>query len=385
PTDAVLYLKPKYFDVYPRLGQALVRSNPELFSRNEVASVQASNLADYDAKEETSALYGMGTYRFGRHTLIGGVRFERNEWSSKRFDVRIAPGNVPIVSPVSRGASYDFWLPGLHTRHELTRNLILRGSFNQSYGRPNLAQLTRGRLVALNGNITDGNADLQPAFSNNYDIQLEYYRAGGLYSVGFFYKDIEDFTFVQISRFDTVDANGNPQNLGPVGLFQYSVPRNGSSAKNKGVELIARQRLTFLPELLKGFSAAVSATFTETDAVYPNRTDGRTGLPLPGFSKYLFTSSLEYARGKFFARADYRYRDDYVEGLGSTIESDEFFSAEEKVDLEIGYQIRKGLSVFAYGTNLTKRPQVSYQGYRPFVEDTSQSGRKYTIGVDYRF
>jgi TonB-dependent receptor len=385
-TDAVLYLKPKLFDVYPRVGQALQRTNPELFTFNNVASVQASQLADYDAKEETSALYGMGTYRFGAHTIIGGVRFERNEWSSKRFDVRIAPGNVPITTPVNRGASYDFWLPGLHTRHELRRNLILRGSFNQSYGRPNLAQLTRGRLVALNGNITDGNANLQPAFSNNYDIQLEYYRGnGGLYSVGVFYKDIEDFTFVQLSRFNTVDAEGNPQNLGPVGTFQYSVPMNGAAAKNKGVELIARQRLTFMPELLKGFTASVSATFTETDATYPNRTDGRTGLPLPGFSSYLFTSSLEYARGNFFARADYRYRDDYVEGLGSTIESDEYYSAEEKVDLEVGYRIRKGLSLFGHVTNLTKRPQVSYQGFRPFVEDTSQAGRKITMGVDYRF
>lgn len=118
PTNEVLFLKPKYFDVQPRQGEALARSNPELFSRNALASLQASNLADYDAKEETSAAYGMGTFRFGAHTIIGGVRLEKNEWSSKRMDVRVGAGNVGVVTPVNRGASYNFWLPGIHLRHE---------------------------------------------------------------------------------------------------------------------------------------------------------------------------------------------------------------------------------------------------------------------------
>jgi TonB-dependent receptor len=381
PTDQVLMSKPKHYDVYPILGEQLLATNPALFELNENNTLNNSNLADYDAKEETTALYGMGTWRSGRHTIIGGLRMEKNEWNSERKDVDLV---TRAVTPRNVGSSYTFWLPGIHFRHELTKNLILRESFNQSYGRPSLAQLTRGRTIALNGNITDGNADLDPAFSDNFEVQLEYYTAqSGLYSVGVFYKDVEDFSFTQVGRFDSVDANGDPI-LVDGGEFQYSVPQNGSTAKNMGVEIIARQRLYFLPSFLKGFTAGISATFTETDATFPNRTDDRD-LPLPGFSEYLFTASLEYAWGNFFARADYRYRDDYVEGLGSNIESDEFFSAEEKVDAEVGYQLREGLTIFAQGTNLTDRPQVSYQGFRPFVEDASISGRKYTVGVEYRF
>ncbi len=384
PTNQSLMLKPKYFDVYPRAGQELLRTNPELFTYDPNSSAQNSNVADYDAEEETSAAYVMGTLRFGAHTIIGGVRLEKNEWSSTRKDVQLVRGGAPVVTPINRGSSYTFWLPGIHFRHELRKNLILRESFNQSYGRANLAQLTRGRLVAINGNITDGNENLEPASSDNFDLQLEYYTAnGGLYSAGVFYKDVKDFTYTAISRFTDLDANGNPIPVAG-GAFQYSQPQNGSTAKNKGVELIARQRLYFLPSILKGFSAAVSATFTDTEATFANRPDDRD-LPLPGFSKYLFTGTLEYARGSFFFRGDYRYRDDYVEGLGTNIESDEFYSAEERVDAEVGYRLRKGLTLFANGTNLTNRPQVSYQGYRPFVEDASLAGRKYTIGVEYSF
>ncbi len=113
--------------------------------------------------------------------------------------------------------------------------------------------------------------------------------------------------------------------------------------------------------------------------------DGRTDLPLPGFSKELFTASIDYPIGNFSARLDYRFRSNYVEGLGDNIESDEYFSAEERVDAELTYRIRKGLTIYAAGTNLTNRPQVSYQGFPQFVEDTSKFGRKITIGIDYSF
>lgn len=381
PTNAVTMSKPRLHDVFPVLGEELLRTNPELFELNANGSLNNSNIADYDAEEETSAAYAMGTWRSGRHTVIGGVRFEKNDWSSVRKDVSLATG---AVTPINRGASYDFWLPGLHFRHELTKNLILRESFNQSYGRPSLNQLTRGRTIALNGNIVDGNSNLDPAFSDNFEVQLEYYTANsGLYSVGVFYKDVKDFTYTEVQRFDTLNASGDPVFVDG-GEFTFRRPVNGSAAKNTGIELIARQRLYFLPSFLKGLTAGISATFTETDATYPNRTDGRD-LPLPGFSEYLFTASLEYAWRNFVARADYRYRDDYVEGLGTNIESDEYFSAEEKVDAELGYQLREGLTLFVNGTNLTDRPQVSYQGFRPFVEDASISGRKYTVGLEYRF
>jgi TonB-dependent receptor len=247
-----------------------------------------------------------------------------------------------------------------------------------------LSELSRGRFINEDGDIIDGNPNLEPATSDNFDVQLEYYTDhGGLYSVGFFRKDVKNFTFTQIYDFDELDANGTPIRA-EGGEFEYERPLNGATAVNYGVELIARQRLFFLPGLLKGLSASASATFTESDAEYPNRTDGRD-LPLEGFSAYLFTGTLDYVWGNFSARVDYRYRDDYIEGLGDTIETDEYYAAEERVDAEIGYRVRKDLLLFANVTNFTKQPQVSYQGYPQFVEDASFAGRKYTFGVEYSF
>ncbi|HEY0946529.1 MAG TPA: TonB-dependent receptor [Opitutaceae bacterium] len=383
PTDAVEFLKPKYYDAQPDKAEALLASNPELYEFQEEDSLEDSNISDYAAKEETSAAYVMGTYQFGRHTVIGGVRFERIEWQNTNKLVSYLDGEASVTT-VDRGSSESFWLPGLHLRHALTPKLILRESVYRSYARARLSELSRGRFVNEDGDISDGNPDLKPAESDNLDLQLEYYTDhGGLYSVGFFYKDITNFSYDQVYDFNELDANGIPIPAED-GDFEYERPVNGTSAKNYGVELIARQRLVFLPGPLKGFSVALSATFTESEAEYPNRTDGRD-LPLPGFSDYLFTGTVEYVWRNFSARVDYRYRGDYVEGLGSDIESDEFYAAEERVDAELGYRLARGLLIFANATNLTDRGQISYQGYPPFVEDASFAGTKYTFGVEYSF
>jgi outer membrane receptor protein involved in Fe transport len=147
--------------------------------------------------------------------------------------------------------------------------------------------------------------------------------------------------------------------------------------------LIARQRLFFLPGPLKGFSVDLSATFTESEAEVPGRE--ADDIPLPGFSDYLFTSSLSYAWGRFRGRVDYRYRADYIEGLEGSVIEDEWFSAREQVDAELNFRLLKGLNLFVTGTNLTHRPQVSYTGSRVFPEDVSYSGRKYTVGLEYKF
>ena len=379
---------PRYQYADQAKARAYFNARPDLWVRQEPTSFNGSNNADYTAKEETTAGYVMDTVRFGRHSVIGGIRWEQNEFTrtNKKAVVRL-PGPVLTTESRTSGAKYDVWLPGLHFRHELAKNLILRESFNQSYGRPSLSELSKGRneSVAVNGviAITEGNPALEPSQSNNYDIQLEYYtQSGGLYSVSLFQKDIKNFIYSKITRFNALDANERPIEVAN-GANTHNQSLNGPSAKNQGVELIARQRLYFLPGPLKGLSADLSATFTKSKIQLPGRE--ADDIPLEGFSKYLFTSSLSYAWSRFTARVDYRYRAGYIEGLDVSNDTDEWFSAREQVDAELSFRIRKNLSFFATGTNLTLRPQVSYTGSPEFPEDVSYSGRKYNFGIEYKF
>lgn len=381
--DEVLMGGLKYYDVIPANGVRLLLSNPELFELDEEGSLERSNSADYDATEDTSAGYAMATLRAGPNTVVAGVRYEQVDWKNTNYEVSYL-GGVPSVVEDRSGDSYGFWLPGIHLRHEFIPNLVIRESYNRSYGRPRLSELTAGRFVNIEGNITDGNSQLKPAVSDNYDAQVEYYTSnGGLYSFGVFYKNISDFSYTQVYNFSVLDANGVPI-VDPEGEFEYEVPANGSTAKNYGIELIARQRFGFLPGALRGLSAGMSATFADSEATYPNRNDDRD-LPVPGFSKFMFTGTLEWAWRGFNVRGDYRYRDAYIEGLGDSIETDEFFDAEQRVDLEASYAFDNGLKAIATVTNLTDEAQVSYSGYRQFVEDASLTGRKFTFALGYKF
>ena len=383
PTSEVILLKPKYYNVHPRIGQDLLRTNPELFKLEEEDSLEDSNFEDYDATQTTSAAYVMGTYQTGPHTVVAGVRFENTKWNNTNKVVSYLDGEAS-VEEVKTSNSHSFWLPGVHFRHELKKNLIVRESYNRSYGRPRLSELSSGRFINEDGDIADGNPDLKPAVSDNFDAQLEFYtQTEGLYSVGFFYKRVSDFTYTQVYDFNELDADGIPIPAED-GDFEYERPVNGTDATNYGVELIARQRLYFLPGALRGLSASFSATFTESDAEYPNR-DDRDDLPLEGFSDFLATASLEYDWKGFNARLDYRTRSEYVEGLGDSIETDEFYASEYRLDAEIGYRLRDGLTLFATVTNLTDRGQISFAGYRRFVEDASYAGRKWTFGAEYSF
>jgi TonB-dependent receptor len=384
PTGEVLFRKRKYFDVQPRVGLDLLATNPGLYEFVEDDSLEDSNISDYDAKERISAAYVMGTWEFGIHTIIGGVRFENYDWDNTNKVVSYFD-EVSTVTPVNVGESHSFMLPGIHGRHAIRENLILRESYNRSYGRPRLEELSRGRWIDDDGNIEDGNPNLIPAVSDNFDVQLEYYtKSNGLYSVGFFRKDIKDFTYTEVYDFDALDGNGKPIPANG-GDFEYERPVNGTDATNQGIELIARQNLYFLPGALKGLWVGLSATFTESDAIYPDRTD-RDDLPLEGFSPRLFTATVDYQWKNLRARVDYYYRGDYIEGLGSDIESDEFFGKEQRLDAEAHYWLLdRKLRLFATATNLTDRPQASYQGYPPFVEDASFPGRKFQFGLQWAF
>lgn len=381
PVDRLLRGIQQYAEVEPRKVRALLGTNPNLFVNQHYDSLTGSAIEDYQAKESTSAAYVMGSLQSRRHTVITGLRMERNQWRSAN---KVIDEGTLSEKIVHTGNTYSVWLPGIHFRHVLAPNLIMRESVHRSYARPRLSSLTEGRREDEDGNVDQGNPFLKPTTSTNFDAQIEYYSArGGLYSVGVFYKKMKGFYFDRTLRFaGAYDANRQPI-LVPNGPLTYTFADNAEGAVNKGIELIAQQKLFFLPKPFGNLGVSLSATFTDSDAKYPQRPNEK--LPTFGFSDYIFTSSLEYVQGKFRGSISYRYRSDYLSSLGSTRDSDDIYAAREQVDAEISYRFAKRLRVYASGDNLTSRPQVSYFAYPINVEDNSQFGWRATTGVEYSF
>ena len=362
----------------PKL-EALFRSRPELFVLQAPAAFQNSVFSDFLSRESTHSAYVMGAVTKGRTTLTPGLRMERNTFESTTNQFIPALGaRAARVEVVNRERTYTSWLPSAHLRHELGRNLILRASYNRSYSRPDLDDLLRGRLVNIDSDtITDGNPDLQTTTSDNFDAQLEFYTANrGLYSVGAFYKTMEGFYYDRAFT-EVIDENGVPT------TYRVTRPENALGAVNYGLELIARQKLVFLPKPFDGFRVDLSATFTESDGKYPGRLTEK--LPTYGFSDFMFNAALEYTIGRFRSEISYRYRSDFLEGLDFDFTFDDIFAANERVDFVASYQVSDRMKLFLNMTNLTNRPQVSYQGFAYNPEDYTMHGMRATTGVTYRF
>jgi len=63
----------------------------------------------------------------------------------------------------------------------------------------------------------------------------------------------------------------------------------------------------------------------------------------------------------------------------------DIFAANERVDFVASYQVSDHMKLFLNMTNLTDRPQVSYQGFAYNPEDYTMHGMRATTGVTYRF
>ncbi|HEY0946526.1 MAG TPA: TonB-dependent receptor [Opitutaceae bacterium] len=372
--------------LYPDLNkvEALLRSSPHLFALQEGDTLYEDVINDYEAEEDIAAAYVMGTLKWRHTTVIAGLRAEHNTFKSDTYQFNEDTPDAPARVHAER--DYTVWLPGIHFRHELRPNLILRESYNRSYARPDIDALVAGLEVnPETGDMTGGNPNLKETTSHNFDIQLEYYTdRGGLYSAGFFYKEMKGFYYETSYNFSTVDASGYPipDRDGP---YEFSTTQNANGAENYGVELIARQNLYFLPAPFDGFGVSLSATFTESDGKYPGREDEE--LPTYGFSDKIYYAALEYVKGKFRGQISYRYRSDFLEGLDDDNTFDDYFGELESVDWESSYQVTDKLKLFLNVNNITDEPQISYQGlnHSDNPEDYTIYSWRATLGATYTF
>jgi TonB-dependent receptor len=371
-----------YMEVIPEKVRALLASNPGLFPFVPYDSLKGSVEEDYEAKETTTSLYGMGTLQYGRTTIVGGLRVEANTWDSLRKSV-----DARTLTVVERRPSNEYtqYLPGIHFRHALQPNLILRESVHRSYARPTISRLTLGRSEDINGNIAEGNPYLSPTTADNFDVQIEKYTSqGGLYSVGFFWKDMKGFYYNSDQRFSITDPITGDPIPDPSGTRRYRKWENAVGATNYGVEVILQQKMFFLPQALRGLTANVSVTLGESDAEYGALRRGES-LPTFGFSDTMFNAALDYAIGKLRANVRYSYRSDYLTGIGDNKYTDDTFAARGQIDLDFSYRLTRKIRLTANVINLTSEPQVSSQSYPAYVEDNSNSGWRATVGVEYTF
>ncbi len=203
--------------------------------------VEEKIAAVYSQLQWKGELYGH------RAAVVAGVRYEYTDTAARSllrvpnaiiwqadndFNVSLASN----TSAVTGHGHYDNILPSIDFQVDLKKNLIFRASASRTIARTQYNNLfsntsvgTPPRPTAIGGIATasEGNTQLLPLTSNNFDVSLEwYYKKDSYLSVGFFDKRVDNFV-------------GTGSSTGP--LFGLKDASSGAAGTRSGT---AKQQLT---------------------------------------------------------------------------------------------------------------------------------------------
>ena len=347
-------------------------ANPAL-TRLDAVSTAFNDLAiDYRIKEKIYAGYGMAHAEFDALTLIAGMRLEHTEGRYEAFAIRDTDGDGTLelsdVTPLAFDRDYTHVLPRAHLIWQPLSEVILRGAWTNTIGRPNY-DATAPTFEEEDGEGEAGNPDLRPFTSMGLDLSVEFYPdADSILSLALFYKDIENPIFTRTLR-DTSFAG--------VPLDELEQPQNADGGELFGIEANLVRRLTFLPAPLDGFGVSANVTYVSSSVTVPGRED--EDIPFFRQPDWIAGGALFYERGPFEARVAVDYRDDYIVSIGSSTASDIYNKRRFTLDARISYLILDDVEVFASAANLTDETLTFFQT----TTDQTFSRQIYGINADF--
>ena len=332
-------------------------------------AVEDSTVGDYKTDEDVYAAYLMGKLQFGTTSALVGARLEHTDFETRGFSYN---DDTEVVGTTRFTKDYTDVLPGLHLRHDATKDLIFRASVTQSISRPSFFQSAPGRLVVPDDDeVEQGNPNLDPYQATNLDASVQYYsQAAGQFSAGVFHKDIRDFIYAQ-------NIPGGDAATG----FDLITFRNGEEGSILGLELGWQRALA------AGFSLAVSGTWSDGEASVLGAEvgDPARDLPFVKQSDFIGQAALSFEQKRFFARLGYTYRTEYLDEIGGEALEDRYVDDYFQLDFYGSYAFSRSWKVYVEVNNLTNEPFEAYWGESGRLAQYEEYGVSGALGIKWQY
>lgn len=334
----------------------------------------------FDAEEDVYGGFGMFTARRGPLSVVGGVRIERTEFEGQ-----------DVNSPVPVEGSYTNVLGNFQARWMISDDVALRAAFTQTIGRPDLSDfaesLSLGTVSGSNQAISFGNPEIEPRSSDNLDLSIEWYLPGnGIFSVGGFYKSIEDEIFtdtrfgVPVSELPAAVSALLDPSITSVDITQ---PLNSSKADILGIEAQFQHKFTWLPAPFDGlgFSGNVTALDTEFDVPLASGEIIETGLLqqpdlIGNATGFYQTDILEI-------RVSYNFAGEFLDSTAGTRDRFEFWDSQGQIDMQARFNINDWSSFIFEAQNLNNEGRLELTGPdAQFLQESARFGRTFWFGFN---
>ncbi|WP_286263118.1 TonB-dependent receptor [Thalassotalea atypica] len=399
-------------------------------------------------QEETTSFYVQTQWEFDVADfpvqLNVGVRYEETDVTSKvlqpvptevwwkggsEWHTQYLPGEN---NSLALTGEHDVFLPMVDLRVDITEEIVGRVSWGKTITRAPLGDLAGGRNLSGSPKIgsrngSEGNTNLEPFESENFDLSLEYYYAEGSYAaVGYFRKDVENFIGSKIDPttidgmndiylgprwnqaiasieargeqatndaiFAEIQANGSslnsqgylePNSDDPLIEWDIRKPFNAPDTKTVDGFEVAVQHL--IGET--GFGVGVNATFVDGDVEFDVDSLAQQ-TPLTGLSDSANFQGF-YEKDGLSVKVTYAWRDEYLIGVGqdqgSSDNPPQFAKSYAQWDLSVNYDIDENFTVFFDGINLNNETEQGYGRYEEQFLFAREYGPRYILGVRYSF
>ncbi len=315
-----------------------------------------------------------------RLKIIAGLR---NEYTDMELiGSKALVEGTPAVTTISASTvnnNYNALLPMLHFKYALNSKANLRAAYTRGFIRPSFGDMTPGTSMDNTKapmTISQGNPDLDPTFSNNFDLMGEYYFDNvGILSGGAFYKKIKDVVFTDNSM---QQINGSD--------YMVTQAKNLNDASLFGFEAGINKRFDFLNGFWSGFGTEFNYTFIDSKVTVPTGKGADLRLEktsLPNQSKHLFNAILFYEHSRFMMRIAGNYRGASVESINQELGPNYYTwtAANFTIDASATFSINKHLKAFVELNNLSDEPVKTYMGDRRRLTSSEWYGRRGQAGI----
>ncbi|MGZ3181413.1 MAG: TonB-dependent receptor [Telluria sp.] len=305
---------------------------------------------------------------------IGGrvVRLNRNLRGMNRIG--------DVLSNVDLSTSETNFLPNASAIVGWTKSWQSHFSAGKTITRPDFASLNPALslippTVNAPGSGSAGNPYLKPTRSVNLDATLEYYfPKNGFAQLALFHRDIDGY-LQNFTQDETIDGK----------VYRVNRPQNSGKGSLRGAEFGIQKFFDFLPGAWSGFGAQFN--YTWIDGQNQTKTalgsDAFTTTPLVGVSKQNYNFALLYEGQGITGRLAATRRGAYVEQIAEPpFNQDRVVRATTFVDLSIGYELTRNISLQFDGINLT---HAKYESFLSQYQPRDVRYNQTTYGVSLRF
>ncbi len=369
----------------------IVRLDPEQLKDIAKASItgETEDLGAYSEIDEANyAAYVMADFETDRFRGNFGVRYVTTEATSTYY----VNGQKAETEE-----DYSEVLPSLNVAFDVNDTLVLRTSIARTMARPQYVDMyVNPNVLGTNDDVPNnqfwviGNVGLKPFVADQLDIALEWYFAeSSMLSVGYFFKDVENFVNFSERHADSSEIPF-PLDNDPVAEedagWTVQEKTNGKSADIQGFEV------QYQHDFGNGFGVLANATFADTETDEDTFVDGNpylsdssdTAFNVSGY----FENELLQLRLAYNDRSDYMIREtgSYGNRLHGDYSSLDFSGAwfvTDHITLTLDANNLTEETSHQFGNNTTPTPNSGFTGDFPLFE--YEMARTITLGMNFRF